>query len=197
MSSQEPFDIRTNIPAVLDDLARVDKALVTGLRRSIRDAGDAIIDHQRRILATENPGTLTKRQYTKAQPARRGGYRRGPAARALGGARLARIDGAASTGRSKNETRKTISDGLKTRMSVGKKRGASVRIATTSASPAKAFNQKIIRHRVFGSSSTWAAQKGLEYFSRGVSIGASTTRERIEEILKEAQANMRRNPPVS
>lgn len=192
----EQFDIRTNIPAVLDDLAALDKKLVAGLRRSLRDAGDSIIDRQRDILATESPGTLTRRQYAKAQPSRRGGYRRGALAKALAGARLARVEGAESTGRSKHQTRKTIADGLVTRLSNNRKRGASVRVATKSGSPAKAFNQKIIRHRVFGTN-VWAAQKGLQYFSRGVAVGMVESRTRMEQAIKDAQDVVRRNPPIS
>jgi hypothetical protein len=199
MPGLDDFDIRSNIPAVIADLAEVDKRLVRDLRRSIRESGERIIAEQREILASENPGTLTRRQYTRAQPTRRGGYRRGPLARQLGGARLKTVTGAASTGKSRRETRKRIADGLKTRLSVSKTRGASVRIVSTGASgdlPVKAFNRKVIRHRVFGTD-TWAAQKGLQYFSRGIAAGASDARQRLEDVIREAQASIRRNPPIS
>jgi hypothetical protein len=196
VAKEQPFDIRTNLPAVLDDLKAVDKALVTGLRKSMKKAGDAIVDRQREILATENPGTLTKREYTKAQPTRRGGYRRGALAKALAGARLARVEGAESTGRSKNQTRQAIADGLKMKVPTGNSKRLNLKVATTSGSPSKAFNQKIIKHRVFGTD-VWASQKGLEYFSRGVAIGGVEARDRLEQVIKDAQQVVRTNPPIS
>lgn len=200
MPGLDDFDIRSNIPAVIADLNALDRKLTTDLRRSIRNAGESIVSAQQQILKTENPGSLRGKAYTRPQPARRGGYRRGPLARQMGGARLAVVRAADSTGRSRRQMREQIAEGIRTRLSIAKKRGASVRVATTGAPmrtlPVKGLNRKTFRHPVF-SSGRFAEQKGLQFFSRGIAAGASDARQRLEDVIREAQATVRRNPPIS
>jgi len=194
--ADKDLEIRTNVRGVLQDLRKADKTFARETRKALRDSGQVIVEEQARILDTESPGTMTGRTYRKPATGSRGGYRRGPNVRQFGGMRLDRVEG--DGGSSNRETRQTIKSGLRVRAGVGSARyGGFVRVVSTNADdvPAKAFNQKIVRHPVFGTGA-WAAQKGLEWFKRGVVLGSRAARERLEKAIDDALGELRANPPV-
>lgn len=178
MPSPNPVEIRSNLGGVLTDLKNADAALKRNLRRSIRRSGDAILNEAGRILDTENPGLVVGKVSV--------------------GRRIRRLDAAGSTGRSRRNMRQAVKRGMTTRVTNGQ-RGATFRVisaAETSELPAKALNKRELRHPVFGDRRTWVAQTGLQYFKRGIEVGAKQAREDLNAAIADAISQMRANPPV-
>ena len=158
-------DLKADLEDTLKALANADKKLVTGFRRAVRESGAAVIAEMSSVLDTESPSSLTQSRFT-------GKFR-----------------DAATRGHSNRGARETIKAGLRTRFTVSAKRGASVKVVTTTAQPAKAFNSRQWSHLTFGHEPT-VNQSGIQYFKRGGSAGARAMRQALEKAIKEAVAEV-------
>jgi len=197
-SSAESFDVRSNLPAIMQDLKRISPKLATGTRAALKDAGQSIIQHQQEILFSESVGgVVSKKTYSGPRPNSRGGYRRGPRARELGGARLISVEAAASARGYHTGLRDQMAANLKTQVRTPRTgRGAAVRVA--SKKPFwfnKALNAKTWRHPLFGNRNGWVVQSGNQYFRRGAKEGVVEARNSIIAVVEEA-ANLIKSHPV-
>jgi len=183
------FDIKTNLPALLADLKQISPVVARETRRALREAGDATIAEQKRILLGEPVGgVVTAKQYTRAMPSRRGGYRRGPLAGQLGGARLVGVTQRSGTRSRSQGTRQKVAASLKTTVTTGK-RGGSVKVRATLPGPMDAaFNAKSWRHPVFKHSGEppFVEQAGNQYFTRGARAAAEAARRAMFDAIEVA-----------
>lgn len=184
------FDIKTNLPALLADLKQISPVLARETRRALKEAGDATIAEQTRILMGEPVGgVVTAKQYTRENMAnRRGGYRRGPLAGQLGGARLVGVTQRSGTRTRSQGTRQKVAASLKTTVTTGKRAGR-VKVRATLPGPMDAaFNAKSWRHPVFRRSGVppFVEQAGNEYFTRGAKAGAEAARRAMFDAIEVA-----------
>lgn len=193
--SERDFDVRSNIKPVLADLAAISPHLATNTRRALRGTGDAIIGIQRGILASEPVGgVVTSKRYTASRPSARGGYRRGPRARQLAGARLLSVDSRRSTRNRSTGLRARVASNLVTKVSTPKTRRTSVRVASRRPYWAnKALNAKTWRHPIFGTDAR-LEQAGNQYFVRGAREGAGLSRAALQVVVEDALATVRNHP---
>jgi hypothetical protein len=191
----EGLDVRSNIKPVLADLAAISPAFATNTRRALRQTGEAVIGIQREILESEPVGgVVTSTRYSLARPSARGGYRRGPRARELAGARIVKVESrGAERGRSSG-LRRSAAENLTTKVSTPKTRSASVRVASRRPYWAnKALNAKKWRHRIFGTEAR-LEQAGNQYFTRGARAGGAIAREALAKVVDEAVALVKNHP---
>ncbi|MCB2413649.1 hypothetical protein LGT39_12420 [Demequina sp. TTPB684] len=193
------YDVKTNLRAVVDDLKAISPKLARDMRRSLRETGESIIEEQQSILASVPVGaTVSRTRYTMAQPSRRGGYRRGPRARQLAGARIIGLDAQASARGYHTGLRDQVASNLTTQVRTPRTgRGAAVRVA--SAKPFwgnKALNAKTWEHPVFAPRGTrpYAKQAGNQYFQRGVAGGIVEAREALIAVVDEAAKLIKSHP---
>lgn len=196
---ERPYDIRHNLGPILADLKEISPKLATGTRRELRGVGQSVIIAQQAILRGEPVGGIvSKTTYAIPRTQRRGGYRRGPRARELGGARIVSVESQAAARQRSRGLRASVAANLKTAVRTPRTgRGAAVRV--TSARPYwanKALNAKKWRHPVFGGSS-WVEQAGNQYFTRGAAIGAEEAREALYRVVDEAMRTIKSNYPIS
>jgi len=197
-SSGGSFDVRSNLAPIMQDLKRISPKLATGTRAALKDAGLSIIQHQQEILFNEPVGgVVSKKTYSRSRGNARGGYRRGPRARELGGARLISAEAAASARGYRKGLREQVAANLGTQVRTPRTgRGAAVRVASKKARWAnKALNAKTWRHPLFGNRNGWVEQAGNQYFSRGAKVGVVEARESIISVVEEA-ANLIKSHPV-
>lgn len=197
MADERDVEVRTNLPTTLARLKQIDVKRARETRRALRGVGLAIIEHQQRIV-TQEPvgGVVTKTRYTAARPSSRGGYRRGPRARELGGARIVSVESRRSDRGQSTELRQRVAQNLVTRVSTPQK-GASVRVTTRRPFwGSKALNARKWRHPVFGSDA-WVEQAGNQYFARGAELGVDKAREELFRVVDEANALVSGKPPLS
>ena len=183
------FNVRTNLPGIIADLKKISPALARETRRALRAAGDAAIAEQKRILLGEPVGgVVTAKQYTRAMASRRGGYRRGPLANKLGGARLVGVTQQSGSRTRSQGTRQKVAASLTTRVTTGK-RGGSVKVRATLPGPMDAaFNSRTWRHPVYKQAGQppFVEQAGNQYFTRGAKAGAEEARRAMFDALEVA-----------
>jgi hypothetical protein len=183
------FEVRTNLPALMADLKQISPVLWRETRAALREAGDAAHAEQLRILLGEPVGgVVSAKQYTWSMPNRRGGYRRGPLAAKLGGARLEGVTQQAGTRTRSQGTRQKVAGSLKVGLTMGK-RGGNVKVRATLPGPMDAaFNAKTWRHPVFRRSGQppFVEQAGNEYFTRGAKAGAEASRRAMFDAIEVA-----------
>jgi hypothetical protein len=187
------FDVRSNLRPLIQDMKAISPKLATGFRKSLRETGNAIIERQQEILRTEPVGgVVTSTRYSLAQRNRRGGYRRGPRARELGGARIVSVDSRASSRERGRGLRASVAANLTTRVSTpASGRGASVRVASrTPAWSNKALNAKKWRHPVFGRPER-IEQAGNQYFQRGAKAGVIEARAALLALVEDAAKSIK------
>lgn len=195
-SSDQTFEVRTNLRPLLEDLKQINPKLATGTRRALREAGDSIIARQRAILASVPVGgVVSKTTYTKSMANRRGGVRSGANKNKLAGARIISIESQASARGYHTGLREQAAANLTTRVTTPRSgRGASVRVA--SAKPSwinKALNSKKWRHPTFGHA-PYVEQAGNQYFSTGVKSGIVEAREAIMQVVEDAAKLIKSHP---
>ncbi len=196
-SSAESFDVRSNLRPLIDDLKAIDPKLATGTRRALRDTGDSIIQHQQEILFNEPVGgVVSKTSYTLARGSARGGYRRGPRVRELGGARIISVTSAASARGYHTGLRDQVAANLGTQVRTPRTgRGSSVRVASKKPHWAnKALNANKWRHPLFGNTAVRVEQAGNQYFQRGAKAGVVEARESIMAVVEEAAKSIKSHP---
>lgn len=197
--AERPFDIRHNLGPILDDLKEISPKLATGTRRELRGVGQSVITAQQAILRGEPVGgVVSKTTYSIPRVSRRGGYRRGPRARELGGARIVSVESQASARQRSRGLRASVAASLKTAVRTPRTgRGASVRVQSSRPYWAnKALNAKKWRHPVFGGSA-WIEQAGNQYFTRGAAIGASEAQEALYRVVDEAMRTIKSHHPIT
>lgn len=200
------IDVRSNLGPVLADLKEISAKLARDVRRDIRSSGDTMITESRRALdGGDVAKVVTVTTYRRRGPGEgtRGGYRRGPRARALGGQVIDQIE--VRNARHKHEKTDAIAEvkkGLVTRISISKTRGARVRMQTTKGELKRALNMKKFRHPVYAEQGSewyqngpWIEQRGAEYFKRGVTAGGREARERLQATLREAMETVKNHNP--
>jgi hypothetical protein len=163
-SNDSYLTVKTDIEETLKRLGEADKKLVTGFRRAVRQSGDAVIRAAGDVLDNESPGALTASEFTSVRGA---------------------VEGRAGSRPRDRNTRQAIKAGLKTRLSVSKTRGASVRVVTTTGQPAKGFNAERFRHAVFGNDAVKVGQKGTRFFKRGAEVGGKEFRQELQRVVRE------------
>lgn len=197
--AEDPFNIKTNLGPVLADLKAISPKIATGYRRAMRQAGDAVITGAREALANKPVGgVVTKTTYSLRNPSRPGGVRTGPRAKALAGARIVAVESRAAAKSRSRGTRATIASQMKTRVSISQKRGASVKVQTTTpGSIDVAFNAKTWRHPVFRSRGTapFVEQAGNQFFQEGIRAGGRKARAVLQQTVADAMATIKQHPP--
>ncbi len=193
------YDVKTNLRGIVDDLKQISPKLATDMRRSLRGTGESIITEQRSILASVPVGAAVSRtRYSLANRNRRGGYRRGPRVRELGGARIIGLEAQASARGYHTGLRDQVAANLTTKVGTPRTgRGASVRVA--SGKPFwgnKALNSKKWRHPIFAPSKTppFAEQAGNQYFQRGVAGGIIEARQALIDVVDDATKLIKNHP---
>ncbi len=187
------FDVRSNLGPLIKDMKAISPKLVKGFRKSLHDAAKVIIERQEEILRTEPVGgVVTRTRYSLAAGNRRGGYRRGPRARELGGARIISVDSRASSRERGRGLRASVAANLTTRVTAPPSgRGAKARVASrTPAWSNKALNAKKWRHPVFGRSER-IEQAGNQYFQRGARAGVIEARAALLALVEDAAKSIR------
>lgn len=191
-TSHVDFDVRTNLRPIMDELKAVEPRLATNFRRALRQTGDAVIQKQVEILRSEPVGgVVLSRTYAWLPGRSRGGYRRGPRAKELGGARLISVEAQAAARSRHTGLRDEVAANLTTRVSApASGKGASVRVKSTRPFwGSKALNAKTWRHRVFpqpGRRETWVMQHGNQYFTRGGYAGRPIAQGLIINAINDA-----------
>lgn len=195
------IDVRSNLGPVLADLKEISAKLARDVRRDIRSSGDTMIEESRRALDAADAGkVVTVTTYRRRGPGEgtRGGYRRGPRARALGGQVIDQVETRdASRSRTSSGAIDEVKKGLVTRISISKTRGARVRMQTTKGELKRALNMKKFRHPIFNDSgqAPFLEQRGTDYFKRGVTAGGREARERLQATLREAMETVKNHNP--
>ena len=195
-SSEAPFDVKSNLRPLIDQLKNISPKLARDTRRALRDAGVSIIQKQQEILHNEPVGgVVSATRYSLSMANRRGGYRSGPKAKTLGGARIISVESQASARGYHTGLRDSVAANLTTQVrtpSTG--RGASVRVASARPFWAnKALNSKKWRHRA-GTSGRYIEQAGNQYFQRGAAAGIVEAREALYTVIDDAAALIRTSP---
>lgn len=198
VSDKDLFDIKTNLRATIEDLKAISPKLATDMRRALRATGAAIIERQQEILASEPVGgVVSKTRYTLPQQ-RRGGYRRGPRTKELGGARIVSVESQASARSYHTGLRAQVAANLTTQVRTPTTgRGAAVRVASIRPSWAnKALNAKKWRHPVFRPKGTppFVEQAGNQYFARGAAAGIIEAREALYAVVEDAAKLIKSHP---
>jgi hypothetical protein len=196
--AEAPFDIKTNLGPILADLKAINPKLVTGVRKALKASGDAIIEKQREILETKPVGgVVVKTRYTLPSQGR-GGYRRGPRVKELGGARIVSVESKRSSIGYSRGLRDEVAANLTTSLTgLTSARGASVRVKSRHPFWAnKALNAKKWRHPVFRASGLppFVEQAGDEYFKLGVQLGIVKAREELLAVVEDAVRTIKDHP---
>ncbi|WP_291378863.1 hypothetical protein [Demequina sp.] len=189
------YEVKTNLRGIVDDLKEISPKLATDMRRSLRGTGESIIEAQRQILQHEAVGGVVSSTRYSMPQRRRGGYRRGPRARELGGARIISVNSQASARGYHTGLRDQVAANLTTQVRTPRTgRGAAVRVASAKPFWAnKALNAKKWRHPVFGGQQR-VEQAGNQYFQRGVAGGIDEAREALIAVVENAAKTIKSHP---